>query len=205
MLASRYKSLLNRLIEPVARCVARSGVAPSAITLATPVLTLLACWWVIRTKAILPFCVLLLVIGCFDWLDGAVARASGRVTKFGGYLDSVADRYVEACVAFAVAWVTGYWALTVIVLAGSLLVSYTKARAAMEVPVANLEWPDLMERTERALLYGAGLVASALVSWKPLGRDLFWWTLVVLAALIHATVVQRVLRAKRFITARSAR
>ena len=81
--------------------------------------------------------------------------------------------------------------------------SYAKARAAMEVSVSNDEWPDLMERTERDVLFVIGLAAGALMPWRPLGRDLFWWTLVLLAILIHGTVAQRVLRARRFIDARS--
>ena len=80
--------------------------------------------------------------------------------------------------------------------------SYAKARAAMEVAVSNLEWPDLMERAERSLLFGAGLVAGALVPWRPLGHDLFWWTLVLLALLTHLTVLQRALRARRYIRER---
>jgi len=53
------------------------------------------------------------------------------------------------------------------------------------------------------VVFIAGLAASRLIRWRPLGRDLFWWTLVVLAALIYATVLQRILRARRLIEARS--
>ena len=49
-----------------------------------------------------------------------------------------------------------------------------------------------------------GFAASRLVSWRPLGHDLFWWTLVLLAVLVHLTVVQRVRRARRFIQARAS-
>ena len=186
----------------MAAAIARSGVSPSAVTLAGLLLTLAACLWFLRTAAILPFCLVMALVGGLDALDGAVARVSGRVTKFGAYLDAVCDRYVDALVVLATAAVTGYWALSCLVLAGALLVSYAKARAAMEVVVSNLEWPDLMERAERSVLFLAGLAASVLVPWRPLGRDLFWWTLLLLAALTHLTVVQRVLRARRFIGTR---
>jgi phosphatidylglycerophosphate synthase len=202
MLTTRYKSVLNRGLEPLAAPLARAGVSPSAITLAGPLLTSLACLWLIRTRAVLPFCLTMAAIMVLDGLDGAVARASGRVTRFGAYLDAVCDRYVEVMVVLAVAHVTGYWALSLAVLSGALLVSYAKARAAMEVAVSNLEWPDLMERAERSLLFGAGLVAGVLVPWRPLGHDLFWWTLVLLALLIHLTVLQRALRARRYIRER---
>jgi len=150
-----------------------------------------------------PFCATMLLVGCLDALDGAVARASKRVTKFGAYLDAMCDRYVESIVVLSVAAVTGYWVLSMIVLIGSLLVSYAKARAAIEVAVTNVEWPDLMERTERDILFLVGLALSDLVAWRPLGQDLFWWTLVLLAAFVHLTVLQRMVRARRFIRSRA--
>jgi phosphatidylglycerophosphate synthase len=101
--------------------------------------------------------------------------------------------------------VSGYWLLSVAALVGSQLVSYAKARAAMEVRVSNQEWPDLMERTERSLLYLTGLVAGEVLPWRPFGRDLFWWTLAAITVLVHATVVQRVWRARGFILARGGR
>ena len=202
MLTSRYKEAFNRWIEPLAGALARAGLSPTAVTLAGVLLGSLVCLWFVRSRAVLPFCAAITLAGCLDGLDGALARASGRVTKFGGYLDAVCDRYFEAVVAVSVAIVTGYWVLISAVLVGSLLVSYTKARAAMEVPVSNLEWPDLMERVERSAVFVAGLAASALVPWRPLNHDLFWWTLLALSILTHTTVGQRVLRAKRLIVQR---
>ena len=201
MLTTRYKSLLDNLLQPLAAAIARAGVSPTALTLAGPVLTFVACLWFVKTAAILPFCVVIALVGSLDILDGPVARVSGRVTKFGAYLDAVCDRYVDAMVVGAAAVVTGYWTLSLITLAGTLLVSYAKARAAMEVPVSNLEWPDLMERAERSALFLLGLAGSELLSWQPLGRDLFWWTLLLLAILTHLTVLQRILRARRKIEA----
>ena len=203
MLTSRYKPLLNRWIAPLAASLARTGISPTAITLTGLVLTSFVCVVFVRTHAVVPFCIAILAVGCLDALDGAVARASGRVTKFGAYLDAMADRYVEAIVVLSTARVTGYWIGSMIVLAGSLLVSYAKARAAMEVPVSNLEWPDLMERTERGILFVIGLAAGALLPWQPFGHDLFWWTLLLLAILTHLTVLQRILRARRYIFERS--
>lgn len=205
MITSRYKSRINRLLEPLAVALSRCGISPTALTLLGLLLTALVCWWFLQTRAVLPFCVAMAVVGGLDGLDGAVARASGRITKTGAYLDAIADRCVEAMVAFSAAWVSGYWALSMVMLTGALLVSYAKARAAMEVTISNDEWPDLMERVERDALFLIGLAASAVLPWRPLGRDLFWWTLVFLAVLIHATVLQRVLRALRLIRRRSLR
>ncbi len=203
MLTTRYKDLVNRFYEPLAVPLARGRVSPTLITLLGPVLTSLVCLWLLRTGSMIPFVVAMVAVGALDGLDGAVARASGRVTKFGAYLDAICDRYVDVIVVCSVAYVTGYWLLSMIALVGALLVSYAKARAAMEVPVSNQEWPDLMERAERSTLYGVGLIAGTVFAWQPFGHDLFWWTLLLLGVLIHITVIQRVFRARRIIRERS--
>ena len=109
----------------------RLRVSPNAITLTVPLLVLAVCAWFARTRAVLPFCAWVLVLGALDGLDGAVARRSGKASKLGAYLDAMMDRYVETLVALTVAYVMGYWALILIVLAGGMMVSYAKARAAM--------------------------------------------------------------------------
>lgn len=203
MLWSRYREAVGARLQPLASALLRAGVSPNAVTLATLGLGALVCLWFVRSQAVLPFCLAITAVGCLDVLDGLLARAGGRVTPWGGYLDAMCDRYFEAMVVLAAAAVTGYWGLSLLALSGSLLVSYAKARAALEVPVSNQEWPDLMERGERHLLFIAGLAASRLVPWRPLGRDLFWWTLLLGAGLTHLTVLQRVARARRLIQARS--
>ena len=202
MLTRRYKSSLDRILSPLARRLATWRISPTILTGAGVALVMCSCVVLIVTRRVVLFCVLALLASLFDALDGAVARLSGRVTKSGAYLDAMCDRLSEMLIVVSVAWVTGYWLGSFLVAVGALLVSYAKARTAMEVPVSNLEWPDLMERTERGVFYLTGLVASAVLPWKPLGRDLFWWTLVVLAVLIYATAIQRMQRAVRLIRAR---
>jgi phosphatidylglycerophosphate synthase len=203
MLWARYKAPLNRLLDPLARQLAALGVSPNAITLAIPLLTLAACGWVLQTRAVPAFCFLMGGIGCLDVLDGAVARVSGRTSRTGAYLDAMGDRYVEVFVVATGAIISGYWLLHLLVISGALLVSYAKARAAMEVPVSNQEWPDLMERGERAALYLLGWLTGATCPWQPAGRDLFWWALVLLALLTHVTAGQRLIRAAGLIRTRS--
>ena len=203
MLTSRAKPFFNRLFAPPARLLVACGVSPSFVTVAGAGLVALACARLLVTRRIVEFCGLVALASLTDALDGAVARTGGRVTRWGAYLDAMCDRYAEALVVLTVAAVTGYWRLSGLLLAGALLVSYAKARAAMEAPVSNLEWPDLMERAERGVLYLAGLAAGQLAAWRPWGHDLFWWTLALLALLTHATVLQRMGRAKRLIEGRS--
>ena len=202
MLTSRYKTAFTRSFTPFARVLVQLKISPTTITLLGLVFMVASCLFVLLTKRVVMFCVLVTASGLFDALDGAVARLSGRVTKFGAYLDAMCDRYVEGIVVLTVAAITGYWVLSGWLLLGAMLVSYAKARAAMEVSVTNQEWPDLMERTERSAIFLVGLLMSRLIGWSPLGRDLFWWTLLLLGALVHATLIQRILRAKHFIARR---
>lgn len=202
MITTRHKATFNRLLDPLARFFLRVGMSPSAVTLSGLLLVLMSCAFLLATRRLLIFCGLVTVGTCFDAIDGAVARASGRVTTFGSYLDAMCDRVGEGAVVLSVALVTGYWLLSGAVLLGALLVSYAKARAAMEIPISNQEWPDVMERTERGVCYIVGLGASQISRWAPLGRDLFWWTLLILSVLIYATVIQRMLRARRLMTTR---
>lgn len=202
MLTSRYKSFFNRAIEPLARALAATGISPNALTLATPLLSLIVCWWFLRTRAILPFCVMITAVACLDWVDGAVARLSGRASRFGGYLDAMVDRYVDVIISVTIAIASGYWLWSMLSVSGSLLVSYSKARAAMEAPMSNLEWPDLMERSERGIVLLLGLLAWELLPWRPFGHDGLWWALVLLAGLTHLTVLQRILRARGLIRRR---
>ena len=203
MLTNQYKSGFGRLINPLALALVRLGVTPLVITIGGVGLVAASCAYLVLTRRVFTFCLLVTLATLCDALDGAVARAGQRTTRFGSYLDAMCDRYGESLVIISVAWVTGYWLPSLLALSGALLVSYAKARAAMEVQTSNTEWPDLMERTERDTFYIVGLAVSQFWHATWLGRDLFWWTLVAFAGLTHLTVWQRMLRARRLIATRS--
>lgn len=131
--------------------------------------------------------VLVLAAGFADMVDGAVARATGRGSSFGAFMDSVIDRYSEA--AYFTGLVYFYAAggdkmmavLAVLVLTGSLFVSYTKARAESLIDECKV---GIMERPERVVLLALGYLVGgygALVA------------LLLLAALTHFTAIQRIL------------
>jgi CDP-diacylglycerol--glycerol-3-phosphate 3-phosphatidyltransferase/archaetidylinositol phosphate synthase len=109
------------------------------------------------------------------------------------------DRYFEIFVVIAVAYVTGYWILSSLLILGVYSISYAKARAAMEIKIENNEWPDFLERTERDVIFVIGLFLSQIFPVKIFGSNIFWWTLVLLVIGTQLTVIQRVLRAKRLI------
>ena len=198
-----YKDFFNRSFSGFGKILAKTGLHPNVFTLLGLFLGMLCCLYLIITKNLLIFPFLALAAGLFDLVDGMVARASGKSSKFGAYLDAMTDRYFEVLVVISVAYVTGYWILSSLFILGSYSTSYAKARAGMEIPIENNEWPDFLERLERGLIFIGGLFISQIFTIQPLGHDLFWWTLVLLVIGTHFTVIQRILRAHRLISQRS--
>jgi len=203
MIVTKYKETFNRAFKPVALLFIKLGFTPNRITLLGLALGVGACMYLVLTRNIVVFCWLAFFFGLLDGVDGAVARVSGRISRFGSYLDAMCDRYYESLVVLAAAYVTGYWVLSLLVVIGIFNVSYAKARAAMEAPIRNDEWPDFMERTERDIIFIVGLLLSQIFRVTFLGRDIFWWTLLFLVIAVHVTLIQRMLRAKRLIESRS--
>ena len=133
------------------------------------------------------------VIGSvLDILDGALARAGGKTTPFGSFLDSTTDRVGEGAMLGAIALVFSRQgneialAATIAAVAGSFLVSYTRAKAEALGLRGDV---GIGSRAERVVVIAAGL---ALAPW-----GLLPWTLVLLAATAWITVLQRVLHVRR--------
>jgi CDP-diacylglycerol--glycerol-3-phosphate 3-phosphatidyltransferase len=165
------------------------GLTPNALTVIGAVLTacvgiLIAQGWFIAAG------LGLWLFSATDTLDGALARATNRVSVFGAFLDSVCDRCAEAAIFLGLVW----WyqtssnprgvVLAYLALVGSLMVSYSRARAeGVGVQIAEV---GLFQRPERIIALGIGLLAAAFL---PLVLEII---LALLAILTAVTVVQRV-------------
>src|SRR2546423_1507779 len=101
MLDSYYGARLNRIWDVLARGLAARALSPNTITVIGLALVVVAAaaYCVHRSSTVLA--VTLAFAFAFDALDGAVARITGRATRFGGYLDAVVDRYQELVVLAA--------------------------------------------------------------------------------------------------------
>jgi CDP-diacylglycerol---glycerol-3-phosphate 3-phosphatidyltransferase len=127
-----------------------------------------------------------------DILDGALARAGGKTTPFGAYLDSTTDRVSEGFMLTAIAYVLAtqhhpiFVAVTMTAVAGSFLVSYTRAKAEALGLRGDV---GIGSRAERVVVITAGLV---LAPWGVLP-----WSLVLLACTAWITVGQRVLHVRK--------
>ena len=197
MLDGRYGDRMNRVWEFLARGLVRSGLSPNAITVTGLVLVVAGAAAYPLHRDSLVFAVWLAIAFSFDGLDGAVARLAGRSSKFGGYLDAVIDRYQELAVLAAIAWVHDAWPAALLVVSGSFLTSYNKARAAVEIEIDNAGWPDLLERLERVIFIVALLAIGRFLPVVP-GTDIALVPagLVVLGVLAHASALQRFFRAR---------
>jgi archaetidylinositol phosphate synthase len=134
----------------------------------------------------------LLASGFCDTLDGVVARTYKQTTVFGGFFDSLLDRYADVIIYSAII-VGGLcdvsWGLAA--LAGAVLVSYSRARA--EAAGIKMESVGIAERAERMLILAAASVAA--IFWLPA----FNWGIIILAVLSNFTVLQRGLYAYRWL------
>jgi CDP-diacylglycerol--glycerol-3-phosphate 3-phosphatidyltransferase len=186
-----YTSAVRRAVLPLAEALARTRVTPNRLTIAGLVLNIATTPFIVTGHFIVAS-IVMLVGGIFDMLDGAVARVSGSVTPFGAFLDSTTDRLAEAFVLGALGVYFArqdqyiLLAATFVVLVGSFLVSYTRARAeaiGVECTVG------LASRPERIVLLVVGMLFAR---YHVLTVMIF-----ALVGLTTFTVVQRVLHVRR--------
>ncbi|MEM2905137.1 MAG: CDP-alcohol phosphatidyltransferase family protein [Candidatus Bathyarchaeia archaeon] len=192
----RVRAHVQRLLETMARGAVWLHLSPGVISAIGLSLSGLACalFYLSRGEP-LPIAlagVSILLSGLCDSLDGSVARLKDEVTALGGFMDSTLDRYSDSLIfagLIAGSLVDPLWGITALV--GSLLTSYTRARA--ESFGVKLSGVGLLERAERLLLIAASAVLQA--AFPAIG--LLNYAATLTAALSHATVLQRVLSVRK--------
>jgi CDP-diacylglycerol--glycerol-3-phosphate 3-phosphatidyltransferase len=183
MLTRKIGDACNVLLMAIVRAFAANHINPNALTVIGFLMNVLAAYLFaygyFRWAGGMVF-----LAGLFDMLDGRVARLSNRVTPFGGFFDSVLDRYSDLCLMIGLLVFYGrinrFWYVTLvaIVMIGSVMVSYTRARAENLIPTCKV---GFLERPERMvlILIGAFFDRMAPVLW-------------VIAVLSTLTVIHRV-------------
>lgn len=186
------KTLARYAAEPLVRLLAATHISPNTLTWLGFLLTLGAAA-LIATGHLLAAGIVVLVAGSFDILDGALARHTNRITRFGGILDSTLDRLSDAVLLFGVlglfllaqeqpalfTFIPKEWSIVLvfIALASSQFVSYIRARAE----AAGLECQvGLFTRAERVVVLVLGLLTSQVSI-----------ALAIIAALSLVTFIQR--------------
>ena len=200
----------TRVLDAIVRTIARSRfITPNILTLVGLLINVF-CAWLYGLGYFVEGGLVLILANVFDMLDGRVARLQGRVTRFGAFFDSVIDRYSDLIVFVGImvyyardtsAHSTLYVALTGIVLIGSVMVSYSRARAEgldIACKVGFLERPErvvlliigslteVSPATYDAVAAGVSPVVAEILFFKM--RAVLW----VMAVLSHWTVIHRV-------------
>jgi CDP-diacylglycerol--glycerol-3-phosphate 3-phosphatidyltransferase len=150
------------LLEKIVNGLAATGVNPNFLTFFGFIINL---WAAVMFASGLFFAagLTMLFAGLFDMVDGRVARAQGRVTTFGAFFDSTIDRYSDLALFIGLLWHYAYigrgrYAVLVgIAMAGSVMVSYSRARAESLIPSCKA---GFFERPERIVLMILGALGD---------------------------------------------
>lgn len=195
MLSRRIQQRVRQFVTAIMRPLARSGLSPNILTLLGLLLSMITAV-VIAQGSLFIGGLLVLFAGIFDMFDGALARARHAATIFGAFFDSTLDRYSESIILFGLLWYAIHtpelhdnlwplpyeqsWMISLLYIAvvGSLMVSYTKARAEG----LGLECKTgLLARPERVVILAIGLITGTGI-----------WAVLLLAVFANVTTVERI-------------
>jgi CDP-diacylglycerol--glycerol-3-phosphate 3-phosphatidyltransferase len=177
-------NFFGRIIQAIVSALALSRVHPNVLTFIGLLINIWAAFLFAYGKFVSAGLVVI-GAGLFDMVDGRVARETNRVTRFGGFFDSVLDRYsdlallVGLLVYYASINRFFYVVLTAIVMTGTVLISYARARAENTIARCKV---GFLERPERVVLMIIGALANRMA-------PVLW----VLAVLSNITVISRMI------------
>jgi len=172
------------IIDRIVRWLALSKIHPNVLTALGLVINIWAAWLFSQGRFGTAGAVVI-GAGLFDMVDGRVARATKQVTLFGGFFDSVVDRYSDLALLMGLLVYYSsinrpfYIVLTAIVMTGSVMISYTRARSENAIPKCKV---GFLERPERVVLIIIGALFGHMA-------PVLW----VIAVLSNLTVIHRMM------------
>jgi len=181
------------LLHQIVQGIAKTGISPNWLTFIGLIINILAAVLFGFAKGddhwrmFLYAGLVIIGAGIFDMVDGRVARATGQVTIFGAFFDSVIDRYSDVALFFGLLVYYAranrffYVVLVAIVMVSSVMVSYTRARAESLIPQCKA---GFMERPERIVLV---IIGGLFEKWGAMAPVL--WVLAVISTI---TVIHRI-------------
>ena len=176
------KKLPQNIANLIGNFGVKLGLEPNAIT-TFGLVGAISSAWLVGANFLLTAGILYLFFSALDFVDGAVARASGKTSSFGAVLDAVFDRAGETIMLTGCAWYfadrTEGWQsiVTIVAIFGSVAVSLVKSEGERQgIEVAE----GFFRRQERVLILGIGLIANGLTI-----------AIVILAVLSNLTALQR--------------
>jgi len=174
----------NKVIRLIVRALALSRIHPNALTFIGLVINGWAAV-LLASGRFFAAGVVMILAGLFDMVDGRVARETQQVTLFGGFFDSVVDRYSDLVLLMGLLVYYAsinrffYVVLTAVVMTASVMVSYTRARAECVIPKCKV---GFMERPERMVLLILGALSNRIA-------PVLW----VIAVIGNISVIHRML------------
>jgi len=194
LVSSNLKKQFEKAVAAAIKPLGRLGVTPNQVTVLGLAGALVSAWlyanWDGNRLYLVYGALTILLSGFLDAIDGVLARGTGRASRFGGFLDSVTDRYSDALILSGIT-VGGLCSLPagLLALMGSLMVSYTRCRAEAEgVEMAGV---GFFERAERMTF----LAACSFAAYRWLHA--LDYGVMALAVLAHVTVAQRAMHFKK--------
>jgi phosphatidylglycerophosphate synthase len=180
----RLRVKYEQAVAPVGRVLADAGLSPNSMTVASLLIATASAY--VYAMGMAPWGALLIVAtGVFDMFDGAIARATGKTSRFGATLDHVTDRYAECFIVCGMIY-GGYtpWHWGMFTLFGMLMASFTRAKAES---VGGLErcTVGIAERQEKLILLIGGSLLHGYVG------EALNYAVILVGALSHLTVAQR--------------
>jgi phosphatidylglycerophosphate synthase len=168
------RARIRGLMTPIAVGLGRLGLSPNALTVIGFLVAVVAAA-AAAAQLWLPAGLLVIFGGVFDLFDGALARATGKVSKLGAFLDSTFDRWGEGVVYVGITWGAldmGIWlpvVLSALAMSSAFMVSYTRAKSESLgfVPGKGMANVGLAPREVRLVILTLGLVVAGLLPGLP--------------------------------------
>jgi len=205
-LGNFLSAYIHWIVRPLERAAIRSGISPNTVTISS----MTGCAIAGVAVATGHFAIATwsyVAAGILDLVDGRLARATGRQTESGAFLDSVLDRWGEIFLFSGLAWqLQGSWALlaTLLALGGSLMVSYTRARAESLGVMTN---GGAMQRPERIILVSLGCLVAALAdaepAWAAYVPEVLGTTLAIVGTMSTMTAIGRLRAGYRMLSGKA--
>ncbi len=181
---TRLRESVRPLAEALGRSLSKIGISPNALTVAglvfsilTPVVAILFNPW--------SSLALMILSATFDFLDGAVAKATGNISKKGAFLDSFSDRVADAAYILTLKLLGIDWVPAFLFVITAFLISYARARG--EALGLKMEGVGLMERGDRIIAIGTALILLCM-GYVRIATIIVW----VSIALCIITIIHRV-------------
>ncbi len=184
----KLREKYQKAMYPVGKAVGRLGLSPNLTSLLSVVVAGLAGLFFFSHNLVWGT-IFIALSGALDMIDGAVARATGKASRFGTVLDHVLDRYAEFLMMLGIiggGYVGWYWGL--FSLFGMAMASYTRAKAE-SVGVERCE-VGLAERQEKLIILMMGAIGSVFY------QGALELASIMVGVLSHITVVQRLTYAR---------